>query len=126
MNWEIIKKKNLSEIKDLILKKEWAYISFSSRFRQLVKNKLKFKNDCTIIANHRKDIQYIREAVMLTRGGLILPLLEQNPEKKHYNILRFYLSSFKDYMRKLHSIMGLYNDVAIIEELLPVTASHHV
>ena len=126
MSWEIHKKEDISEIKKLIIKKEWAYVSFSARFRDYLKNGFGIKNDCIIIVNRQKNENRILEAVMLLRQGIILPLLELPSHRDQSITLKYLMTQFMKNMRKLHSIIGLYDDVQLIEEIIPLKVSHHV
>ena len=63
---------------------------------------------------------------MLTRRGIILPLLEQFSHYEYSPTLSYFLSSFQHFMNRIHSIMGLCDDVVKIEAILPLKASHHV
>ncbi|MBN2443579.1 MAG: GNAT family N-acetyltransferase [Spirochaetales bacterium] len=126
MTWDVLKRKDFYQIKDLIIPKEWKCVSFSSRFIELNKYQFTNKNDCTILANRGKDKKNIGEAIMLTRNGLILPLLDQAQYKRGDTLLEFFLASINRYMSKLHSIMGLTYDVAFIENFLPFKPTTHV
>ncbi|MBN2535566.1 MAG: GNAT family N-acetyltransferase [Spirochaetales bacterium] len=126
MDWEIVQNRDFPKIKDLILRKEWAYVSFCSRFREYTQKQHILNNDCTILAHYEKEKNYIREAIMLTQRGIILPILEQPSLNEYSPILYYFFSSFQHYMNRLHSIMGLFDDVIKIEAMLPVQASHQV
>jgi predicted GNAT family acetyltransferase len=84
------------------------------------------QDDCTILVHNEEKTHNIHEAVMLTRHGSILPLLEKNLFQQSSPVLRYFLSSMTNYMNRLYSIIGLYDDVRKIEGMLPEQASHHV
>lgn len=117
MSWDIPKNKDFYHIRDLILQKEWTCVSFSARFKKINKIQFTTRRDCTILANREDTTNIIKEAIMLTGNGLILPILE--PGHIDNSMLDYYLSSIDKYIRKLHSIMGLTRDVSIIETFLP-------
>jgi ribosomal protein S18 acetylase RimI-like enzyme len=126
MDWDILQKKDLYQVRDFILPKEWMCVSFSSRFKNMSAKLLTNTRDLTILAHYTRDKKTIKETIMLTRSGLILPLLDHHGEQRKNGILREYLSSLDMYMKKLHSVMGLFHDVSEIETYLPMEASVHI
>ena len=96
MGWKIHQKKDIPKMKKLILKKEWAYVSFSARFREYVENGFGLKNDCTILVNQPENGNAILEAVMLLRQGVILPLLEISSDRDQSMTLKYLISQYSN------------------------------
>ncbi|MBN1700075.1 MAG: GNAT family N-acetyltransferase [Spirochaetales bacterium] len=117
MGWKIAGRTSYPEIKDFLLAREWSCASFSDRFKRMHSISLKQKEHCIIIINKDTHPQRIREAVMFTQYGLILPVLESNPPSGEVS-LNGILQCLGDYMKKLHSVMGLMEHVVTIERIL--------
>jgi predicted GNAT family acetyltransferase len=126
MAWKLAQRNYYQEIKDFLLQREWNCTSFSDRFRKMHTISLKQKEHCIIIINKDNYPSPIREAIMFTQYGLILPVLESNGLHQGHPSLAGIMHFLGDYLKKLHSVMGIQENVTVMEKLIRQKAAERV
>jgi predicted GNAT family acetyltransferase len=118
MAWRIYSRKDLSSLLTFLNAIEWRSVGFTSRIRESLNILWGNRTGYDILINEEKSsgIAEVREAVMLTRNGLILPLMDPSlPCTLHHN--NRFNTLFSRYARRLHSIMGSSDSVAKMQSL---------
>jgi predicted GNAT family acetyltransferase len=118
MSWKVARRHYYQEIKDFLMQREWSCTAFSHRFRKMRTISLRQKEHCIIIINKDNYPSPIREAVMFTQYGLILPVLESNGMESGHTSLSGIIHFLGDYLKKLHSVMGIQEHVITMENLI--------
>ena len=118
MAWRIYTRKDLSSLLAFLDGIEWKCVGFTSRIRESLNILWGSRTGYEILINEEKNRGQpeVREAIMLTRYGLILPLMDPSlPCTLHHN--NQFNTLFSRYARRLHSIMGSADSVAKMEGL---------
>ena len=115
MGWKIAHKKDIKYLKVFLLKNEVKCVSFSSRIKPYLAKKTINPNYLSIFKNHTLLINEdfithkIKEAILLTKYGLILPILEDSSNFKIKN--PSVITILKKCSDKLFSILGTKKSV---------------
>lgn len=110
MGWKIAHKKNIKFLKNFLLERELECVLFSSRVKPYLNRKLTNSYDLSFFKNHtiliNEDLisHKIKEAILLTKHGLVLPILSKNMNFKIKNpsVINF----LEKYTKKIFSILG--------------------
>ena len=112
MAWQLADCTDLQNLVEFLSKNEWGHVGFSARLN--IEERPKFPEQSTIkihINRSSEPRSKIKESILTTGGGLVVPVLSDLSGARHEDI-----SSLLSYAAKqLHSVMGLRRDVEIIE-----------
>ena len=120
MAWRLLKKKDLYSLLDFLKFREWKTIALTSRLKETLVYRWSSREYYALLINEIKERggSAIREVILMTRQGLILPVLDNSlpllvdrSDSFHSLFLRFSL--------RIHSVMGPTRSVSKIESLLP-------
>ncbi len=134
MPWIEAKKKHREALKEFALIREWEHVTFSNKLKEYLKDQkiFFFSHDLSLqpsfkklftkklqgesnISTEHKTNYNISNSLMLTRFGILLPILfEKNREILAG--LKNYIPIFKN---KMFSVIGTKEDVQFISSLLP-------
>ncbi len=118
MAWRMGARRDLSSLRNFLSQREWQCAVFASRMRDMAPYSWVNGESFTLMINEEKlqGMPTILEALMLTRSGLVLPILyeKRSCTLDHNSRLKPF---FHRYSRRLHSIMGLKSSVIKIENL---------
>jgi len=118
MSWRFYTRKDLSSLLIFLEGVEWKCVGITSRIRESLNITWGNRASYDILINETKikGAPTVTEAIMLTRHGLILPLMHPSLPctLKHDNRLN---TLFSRYSRRLHSIMGSHDSVVKMENI---------
>ena len=129
MDWKIAQKQFYPDIRNFILKREWTCCSFSSIFKEYNSLKLKPKENIIIFVNQNGKEGSIQETVMFTQHGIIYPVFndyDYSPSSYSFKSLKLMIPYYTDYLKNLHSIIGIDRHVLRMEQLLGRNPIAHV
>lgn len=107
MAWKKADKNNIKQLENFLLKNEVKCVSFSSKLKST--NSLSFFKNNTVLINENPKSHKIYEAILLSNHGLILPILDNENNLKIDNSQADEI--FRNYSKKLFSILGIKKDV---------------
>lgn len=112
MVWQLARADDLDEMVEFLRRDEWRHVNFSSRLHERFRPT--YPNPHRISVYLRRDEGEISEAVLVSRGGLVIPVLANTQRDGN----RSDLASLVRRERNLHSIMGSKRDVALVQKSL--------
>lgn len=120
MSWRAATHGETDEVLSFLKLKEWSCVSFTSRLlaRDQATNRV-------LINRSVKDHDRIMESLLVTDHGLVVPAIEPTDDRceERERELRPLIRSAA---RRVHSILGLSEQVSAIETLLECAPSHRV
>jgi predicted GNAT family acetyltransferase len=116
MSWELANKKTFPALKEFLVQKEWECTAFSSRFKKLLQPFQQVNKESSVLIN--KNGTKIHEAIMFTNRGLILPILNPDTRRNKSTDIKRIIELMHNFINGLHSIMGLFSSVRILEECI--------
>ncbi len=115
MAWQLAAREDIDELASFLSVNEWGHVAFSSRVASDGHPALPNPYKTLIYINRSGVEERIHEAVLVTRTGLVLPVLwETGTMMKRGDIARLIASN----TRTLHSIMGMKSYVGAMQELV--------
>lgn len=118
MSWRFYTRKDLSSLLAFLEGVEWKCVGITSRVRESLNILWGSRAGYDILINEMKikGAPEVTEVIMLTRHGLILPLMDPAmPCTLNHN--NKFSTLFSRYTRRLHSIMGSQDSVVKVENL---------
>lgn len=115
MAWQLADCTDLHDLVEFLSTNEWGHVGFSARLN--IEDRPKFPEQSTIKIHINRSSEprpKIKESILTTGGGLVVPVLSGRSPTRHGDIAS--LLSYTS--RQLHSVMGLRRDVEIIEASL--------
>lgn len=118
MAWQLATPGELPELVAFLKHKEWGHVGYTSRLRRKGKAAFPGTSSVRLYINRRQSpVQEIIESVLVTKSGLVIPVLNStNAAASPRTDLRPILEN-----RRLHSIMGVSDDVRAIEAIVTPT-----
>ncbi len=115
MAWQLLGSGNIDELVSFLSTEEWRHVAFSSRL--LVNRRPSYPNPykTCIYVNRSADENGIREAMLLTRSGLVLPVLSNNELSTRRDDI---LPLIKSKVNTLHSVMGMKSYVQSMQRII--------
>ena len=111
MAWQLARPTEINEITSFLAKDEWKHVNFSSRLYERSRKAFPHPHRIGIYLNRTTEDHELREAMLVSRGGLILPVLaESSPETNRGDIAAL----INNGRRSLHSVMGCKRDVELV------------
>ena len=111
MAWQLARPSEIDEISDFLARDEWKHVNFSSRLYERNRRAFPHPHRIGIYLNRASDNHELREAILVSRGGLILPVLSAvSPETNRRDIAAL----INNGRRSLHSVMGCKRDVELV------------
>jgi uncharacterized protein len=115
MAWQQFKQTDREDLIEYLSKKEWGHVGFSSRFRRAKE----ISPPRTIYLRRNTSGEGIREALLCTRDGLIIPALAA-ASPSFRSDLSGVLNGEKQKQRP-NTVMGLRNQVEAVEKNIGLT-----
>ncbi|HUV08980.1 MAG TPA: hypothetical protein VMX75_14705, partial [Spirochaetia bacterium] len=127
MSWRIYTKTDLPNLLAFLKGEEWKCVALSSRIKDAIGRPFANVEMHSFLVNEKKvkGSPTILEAIMLTRYGLILPLLrDELTLTLGHN--RPFMALLNRYKSRLHSVMGPSKGVLKIERLLGINPNARI
>ncbi len=126
MPWIEAKKKHRDALREFALRREWEHVTFSNKLKEYLKDQriffFSYENPFPTslktllrLPNEHKSEYHISNSFMLTRFGILLPILYEKNREILYG-LKNHLSSLHN---KMFSIIGTKEDVQFTSSILP-------
>ncbi len=117
MAWELARGTDLPDLTGFLRRDEWGHVAFSSRVHQHGAPVLPNPHRVSVYLNRAGVASAeVREALLVSRDGLVLPVLSGSASDVDRRDVAFLLGNGS---RVVHSIMGLKRDVETVERSLP-------
>jgi GNAT superfamily N-acetyltransferase len=126
MNWQIAEKSTFAGIRSFLSEHECSCVSFSSRFKTYTSFFEGRREQHVVLVDREPDTGIVRNAVLVTQGGLILPVFDDpflSVSQTEIPVLREMFSQFSEI---LHSIMGTLKSVSVMQGLFAEKPSHFI
>jgi predicted GNAT family acetyltransferase len=118
MSWRVYSGKDLAILIDFLKIEEWRCVPFADRIRESITTRWAKRPSFHILVNENEvnGRGAIGEAIMFTKHGLALPLLNDRTSCMLMHNRKF-KAFFNRYENRLHSIMGPQDSVVKMERL---------
>ena len=113
MGWKLYSPPDREELIEFLSKDEWGHVAFSSRLKE---TKESSTPQWIYIRRENSPGARITEAVLYTQEGLLIPVFSRSaaPFRPELEQVLFQ----KKPRKKLNTVMGLRNDVEVIQRLV--------
>ena len=111
MAWQLARPTEIDDITSFLSTDEWKHVNFTSRLYERSRIAFPHPHRIGIYLNRTSEDHELREAILVSRGGLVLPVLSaSSPETNRPDIGTL----INNGRRSLHSVMGCKRDVELV------------